>query len=64
LTMGYQSGLTRANRSPATLVLVLTFVSVIWLVADLDRPGEGFLRVNQGPMIDVEKMMLDAGSIK
>jgi len=63
-TMGYQAGLTRASRSPATLVLVLTFVSVIWLVVDLDRPGEGFLRVNQQPMIDVQNMMLDARSQK
>lgn len=63
-TMGYQAGLTKASRSPATFLLVLTFVSVIWLVADLDRPGEGFLRVNQQPMIDVQKMMLDVGSTK
>ena len=63
-TMGYQAGLTRASRSPATLVLVLSFVSVIWLVVDLDRPGEGFLRVNQQPMIDVQNMMLDIGQQK
>lgn len=63
-TMGYQAGLTRASRSPATLVIALTFVSVIWLVADLDRPGEGFLRVNQQPMIDVQKMMLDVPTMK
>jgi len=60
--MGYQAGLTRGSRSPATAVLVLTFVSVISLVLDLDRPGEGFLRVNQAPMIDVQKMMLDVDS--
>jgi hypothetical protein len=56
-TMGYQAGLTRATRSPATIVLALTFVSVIWLVADLDRPSEGFLDVSQQPMIDVRRMM-------
>ena len=60
--MGYQAGLTRGSRSPATAVLVLTFVSVISLVLDLDRPGEGFLRVNQAPMIDVQKMMLGVDS--
>ena len=63
-TMGYQAGLTRANRSPATIVLALTFVSVIWLVADLDRPTEGFLRVSQAPMTDVQKMMHDTTSRK
>ena len=55
--IGYQAGLTRASRSPTAIVLAMTFVSVIWLVADLDRPGEGFLRVSQQPMIDLRKMM-------
>jgi len=56
-TMGYQAGLTRTSRSTATIVLALTFVSVIWLVADLDRPGEGVLGVSQQPMIEVRRMM-------
>ena len=56
-TMGYQAGLSRSSRSPATIVLALTFGSVILLVVDLDRPTEGFLRVSQQPMIDVRRMM-------
>jgi hypothetical protein len=56
-TMGYQAGLTTASRSPAAIVLALTFGAVLWLVADLDRPGEGFLRVNQESMIEVRGMM-------
>jgi len=56
-TMGYQAGLTKASRSPATIVMTLTFVAVIWLVADLDRPGEGFLHVSQEPMIELRQMM-------
>jgi hypothetical protein len=39
VTMGYQAGLTRAGRSPASIVLALTFGAVMWLVADLDRPA-------------------------
>jgi hypothetical protein len=62
-TMGYQAGLTRASRSPTTIVVAVTFVSVIWLVADVDRPGEGFLRVSQQPMIDVRRMMDMAPSV-
>jgi hypothetical protein len=57
LTMGYQAGFAKASRSPATVVIALTFVAVIWLVADLDRPVEGFLRINQEPMIEVREMM-------
>ena len=56
-TMGYQAGVATASRSPAAIVFALTFGAVIWLVADLDRPGEGFLRVSQEPMIEVRKMM-------
>ena len=56
-TIGYQAGLTTATRSPAVIVLALTFGAVIWLVADLDRPGEGFLRISQEPMVEVRTMM-------
>jgi hypothetical protein len=55
--MGYQSGLARAARSPMAIVLALTFSAAIWLVIDLDRPGEQFFRVNQQPMIQVRNMM-------
>jgi hypothetical protein len=57
LAMGYHEGLTTATRSPAVAVVTLTFAVVLWLIVDLDRPDEGFLRVSQAPMIDVRKMM-------
>lgn len=57
LAMGYQAGLTRASRSPAVVLIALTFSAVVWLVADLDRPGQGFLRVTQQPMIDLRNSM-------
>lgn len=63
-TMGYQGGLTREGRSPSAIVLAVSLVCVIWLIADLDRPSEGFLRVRQSPMVDVQKMMQDATSPK
>ena len=56
-TIGYQAGLTQSSRSPATIVIALTFIAVIWLVADLDRPGEGFLHAGQEPLVDVRQMM-------
>jgi hypothetical protein len=57
LTMGYQAGMSTGIRSPASIVLALSFGAVIWLVANLDRPNEGFLRVSQEPMTEVRKMM-------
>jgi hypothetical protein len=57
VAMGYHGGLTRTSRSPAILVIALTFAAVIWLVADLDRPSQGLLRVSQQPMIELRNTM-------
>lgn len=55
--VGYYEGLTNSRRSPAIVVLVLTFSGILCLVADLDRPREGFLTVNQQAMTDLRDMM-------
>lgn len=60
--MGYHSGLTGTTRSLAILGVAIAFCSVIWLIADLDRPLEGTLEVNQQTMIDLQKSM--AGPVK
>jgi len=57
VAMGYHSGLTKTSRSPAVLMVVLTFAVVVWLVADLDRPGQGLLRESQQLMIDLRDTM-------
>jgi hypothetical protein len=58
--VGYHAGLTKSRRSPTIVVLVITFSVIMLLVADLDRPQEGFLRVSQQPMIDLRNTMNDA----
>ncbi len=55
--VGYHEGLTSSNRTLATVVLVVTFSVVLWLLADLDRPQEGLIRVSQQAMIDLRKSM-------
>jgi hypothetical protein len=55
--VGYHEGLTNSRRSLAILVLVVVFSAIMTLVADLDRPQEGFLTVSQQAMIDLRKMM-------
>ena len=55
--MGYHIALTGTSRSPAVVLVALSFALVICLVADLDRPQEGTLRVSQQPMIDLQAMM-------
>jgi hypothetical protein len=56
-SVGYQAGLSVTRRSPAMLGLVLAFSGVLFLIADLDRPREGFLVVSQQAMLDVQKSM-------
>jgi hypothetical protein len=54
---GYQAGLSGTSRSLAALALVLAFSGVMYLIADLDRPREGLLTVNQQAMVDLQKSM-------
>lgn len=51
--VGYQFGLG-SRRSPFTNVaLSIVFALVVFLIYDFDNPGEGFIEVNQQPMIEL-----------
>ena len=45
--MGYHTGLIGTRSSAATLALVLAFSAVMLLIADLDRPQQGLLKMSQ-----------------
>ncbi len=51
--VGFHAGMTATRRSPVMVALVLTFSAVILLIADLDRPYEGLLRINQQAIVDL-----------
>jgi hypothetical protein len=53
--MGYHEGLTSSRHSLAVIALVLAFSTVLILIQDLDRPGQGLLRVSQQSMLDLRK---------
>jgi hypothetical protein len=53
--VGYVCGLGRIRSVVPTLILTLTFGTVMYLVADLDRPRQGIIRTSQQPMIDLAK---------
>jgi hypothetical protein len=55
--MGYHAGLSRTSRSLAELAVAFTFAVVIGLIADLDRPQEGVLKVSQQALIDLRQSM-------
>lgn len=52
--IGYQGALSSTKRTFAGIILVLAFSAVITVIADLDRPGAGLLRVSQRGMTDLK----------
>jgi len=58
VAVGFQFAIGGKRRSmTANLALAVTFALVMLLVFDLDRAGEGFITVNQQPMIDLYQSM-------
>jgi hypothetical protein len=56
-TMGYHAGMVGTRRSLAILAVAFTFSVVIELIADLDRPQEGVLKVSQHALLDLQRSM-------
>ncbi len=56
-SVGYYSGVSGNRSRFETMILTVTFAIVMLLVADLDRPGEGLIKTNQQPMIDLLKQI-------
>jgi len=55
--MGYLEGLAGTRRSLAVIAVAVAFSVVIELIADLDRPQEGVLKVSQQALLDVRRSM-------
>jgi len=55
--MGYQTGLSGRRRPLSVPAFALAFAAVMYLIADLDRPQSGFIRVSQKPMIELRDSM-------
>lgn len=53
--VGYQMGLNGVRRSIVVLAIVLTFSVVMFVIADLDHPRQGFLQMSQQPTIELQK---------
>jgi hypothetical protein len=56
--VGYHGGVAGTGRSPVMLAVAIAFSAVIMVIADLDRPGQGFINVSQQPMIDLREMLV------
>ena len=49
-TLGYHAALVAGRRPIALIAVMIAFVSILGLIADLDRPLEGMLSVSQQSM--------------
>ena len=56
--VGYHGGVAGTTRSPVMLAVAVAFSSVIMVIADLDRPGEGFINVSQEPMYALHELLI------
>ena len=57
LSVGYQTGIAGSKRSMARPILALSFAVVFALIAALDRPDSGVMKVTQQPLIDLRDSM-------
>jgi hypothetical protein len=57
MALGFQVGMSGLRRLRGASLLGVAFSLVIVLIADIDRPGEGMMRVSQQPIADVLETM-------
>ena len=55
--LGYYETMSGTMRSLTVFGLAIAFATVLGLVADLDRPGQGRFQVSQQTMIDLQRSM-------
>ncbi len=58
--LGYGFGLIGRRHIFSTLMPALSISSVLTVIVDLDRPWQGYIRVSQQPMTDLQKQMENA----
>lgn len=58
IAVGYQAGMSGVRRLRGAPIVAAAFSLVIALIADIDRPGEGMVRVSLQPIADVQQMMV------
>jgi hypothetical protein len=57
MVVGYQTAIAESGRSMIQPILAASFALVIALIASLDRPDSGVMRVTQRPLIDLQNSM-------
>jgi hypothetical protein len=55
--VGFNAGLTRRRSVLASITLIVVLAAVLTLIIDLDRPRDGFLKVSQQPLIELQEQI-------
>ena len=55
--MGYHNALAGSKRSAVQAVLIVSFAMVMAVIASLDRPDSGILKVSQRPLVELGRAM-------
>jgi hypothetical protein len=55
--VGYQFGTVGTRDLVISLSLAISFSTVIWLIADLERGDQGIVRVGREPMVELDKKL-------
>ena len=61
-SVGYHGGVAGTIRSPVMVAVAIAFSAVIMMIADLDRPGQGFINVSQQPLIELRDTLANPKS--
>jgi hypothetical protein len=57
LAVGYHFGISGAGSFWITAALALSFSVIIVLIADLDRPRGGLVKVSQEPIVELQQKL-------
>jgi hypothetical protein len=55
--LGFHNGIQGSRSIFPLVALIVIFSAVMLLIVDLDRPGEGFMQVNQQALIDLQTQL-------
>jgi hypothetical protein len=55
--LGYQFGISGKKNYIVAVLISIIFASLMWLILALDRPEQGFIRLNQQPIITLHKQL-------
>ena len=55
--VGYEIGVSQSGSLLVSIILALTFSTVILLISDLDRPLRGEIGISQKPMLSLQQKM-------